>query len=124
MKSVIEQRIEAVLPLFPAWVNSLTVRWAPSEEDIATAHPQYEYRQMTITLHPLFLDDKDWHSSLVHEVCHAIVRPYVQIVDKMVEKFAADAVKDFLLDVLAAKEEEICEDLAIFVKKLQKDADV
>lgn len=124
LKTVIEQRIEAVRDLFPAWVNSLTIRWAPSEDDIATAQPQYEYRAMTVTLHPPFLEDKDWQSSLIHEICHGMVRPYVQLVDKMVEKFAVDGVKEFLLDMLAAKEEEICEDLAIFVEKIRKNADV
>lgn len=117
-------RLDTMRHLFPAWVNVLTVRWAPNEEDIATADPQYEYRAMTLTLHPPFLEDPDWESSLIHEIGHGIMRPYVQTVDKMVEKFAPEAIKEYLLDVLAAKEEEVVEDWAIFVKKVKKDADV
>lgn len=124
LKSVIEQRIETVHDLFPAWVNILTVRWQVNDEDIATAQPQYEYRAMTLTLHPQFLDDKDWRSSLIHEIAHSIVRPLVQMVDKIVEKFAPDVTKDYLLDALALKEEEICEDLAIFVKKVETNANI
>lgn len=117
-------RIELIRHLFPAWVNVLTIRWAPNEEDIATADPQYEYRAMTLTLHPPFLEDPDWESSLIHEIGHGIMRPYVIHVDKMIEKFAPEAVKEYLLDLLAEKEEEIVEDLAIFIKKVRKNADV
>lgn len=119
-----EQRVNAVKHLFPAWVNILTVRWQVNDEDIATAEPQYEYRAMTLTLHPQFLDDADWHSSLIHEIAHGIFRPYVQLVDKIIEKCAHDQSKELLLDLIATKEEEICEDLAIFIKKLKNDADV
>lgn len=125
IKTPIANRVNAVAYLFPSWVNVLTIRWDESnKEDIATATPQYEYRAMTVTFHPLFLEDPDPESSLIHEICHGILRPYIQTVDKIVEKFAADGVRDYLLDVLADKEEEICEDLAIFVKKLKNDADV
>lgn len=125
IKTTIATRISEVAHLFPSWVNILTIRWDESnKEDVATAIPQYEYRAMTITLHPLFLEDSDPESSLIHEICHGILRPYIQTVDRIVEKFAAEAIKEYLLDVLADKEEEICEDLAIFVKKLKKHADV
>lgn len=79
---------------------------------------------MTLTLHPPFLEDADWESSLIHEIGHGIFRPYVMHVDKMVEKFAPEAIKEYLLDVLAEKEEEVVEDLAIFIKKVKNHADV
>ena len=113
-------RLQTVLHLFPDWVNVLTVRWAPNEDDIATADPQYEYRAMTLTLHPPFLEDPDWESSLIHEIGHALFRPYIMQVDKIVEKFAPEAVKEYLLDILAAKEEEVVEDLAIFIAKIKQ----
>lgn len=124
LKAEIEARIKKIQPLFPAWINVLTVRWAPNEEDIATADPQYEYRAMTLTLHPPFLEDPDWHSSLIHEIGHGIMRPYVQTVDKIIEKFAPEPIKEYLLDLLASKEEEVVEDWAIFVKKVKNNADV
>jgi len=125
IKTHIVAKVDAVQHLIPSWVNVLTIRWDDAnKEDIATATPQYEYRMMTITFHPSFLEDPDPDSSLIHEICHGILRPYIQMVDKIVDKFAEAAVKDYLLDVLADKEEEICEDLAIFVKKLKNNADV
>jgi hypothetical protein len=124
IKNTVENRIETVRGLFPSWVNILTVRWQVNDEDVATADPQYEYRAMTLTLHPPFLDDQDWHSSLIHEIAHGIFRPYVQLVDKIIEKCAPDTSKEFLLDLIASKEEEVCEDLAIFIKKIQNNANV
>lgn len=119
LKTEIEVRLGKVLHLFPAWVNVLTVRWAPNEDDIATADPQYEYRAMTLTLHPPFLEDPDWESSLIHEIGHGIMRPYVQVVDKIVEKFVSEGMQGYLTDLLALKEEEVVEDWAIFIKKLK-----
>lgn len=124
IKSLVEERIESITRYLPAWVNVLTIRWQVNDEDIATAQPQYEYRSMTITLHPAFLHDTEWSVSLMHEVAHAIWRPYVATVDKIVEKFAPDVAREYLLDVLASKEEEISEDLSIFIKKVMDDADV
>jgi len=125
IKTQVALQMDAVKHLLPSWVNILTIRWDESnKEDVATATPQYEYRGMTIALHPLFLEDPDPESSLIHEICHGILRPYIQMVDRIVEKSTEGAMRDYLMDALADKEEEICEDLAVFAKKLKNHANV
>ena len=116
----VQQRINRVKQLFPLWVNKLTVRYDHDKEDLAKALPQYEYRAMTVVLHPPFFDDDDWESTLVHEVWHGIFRPYVQAVDRIVEKFVPEDSRQYVLDLLADKEEEVAEDSAIFADKLRK----
>lgn len=120
IQGVIEQRVSRVKHLFPLWVNHLTIRYDGANiEDIATALPQYEYRAMTVVLHPQFLDDDDWEDSLIHEIWHGIFKPYVQAVDRIVEKFVPEDSRQYVLDMLTDKEEEVAEDSAIFSKKLR-----
>jgi len=124
IKAVVQERIESVEDYFPAWVNVLTIRWQVNDEDIATATPQYAYRDFTLTLHPAFLEDPDWEESLFHEIGHGIFKPYVMVIDKIIEKLAPEGIKEYLLDQIAEKEEEVCEDLAIFIKKIKENANV
>lgn len=115
---VVQTRVRRVEHLFPIWVKTLTVRWDDKNtEDIATALPQYEYRAMTVVLHPLFLSDDDWEDTLVHEIQHGIFKPFVQAVDRIVEKFVPEHSREYILDLLADKEEEVAEDLTIFAKR-------
>lgn len=116
---VVQQRIGRVKHLFPIWVHKLTVRWELNTEDIATAIPQYEYRQMTVVLHPHFLDDDEWEATLIHEIWHGVFKPYVQAVDRMVKNFVPEDSRQYMLDLLAEKEEELAEDATILCDKLR-----
>lgn len=124
IKGVLQPRFEAVRHLFPGWCEKVVVYWDKSEAEdtILTCHPKHEYRVMSITVHPLFLEDViHWKEDLIHEIQHALLRPYIAKVDRIVEKFIRDeAMIDFINDEMAEAEEAVCEDLAIFASKLEK----
>lgn len=118
LKKTVTDRIETVRHLFPGWVNKLIVAYDGSDKDVATVRPEYEYRFVTITLHRAFVEQDDWRESLVHEIAHSLVRPYVALVDRIVESFVPENSKTFVYDELAKAEEAVVEDLAIFADKI------
>jgi len=118
LRKLIAERMGTVLVLFPGWVNKLIVAYDGSDRDVATIKPEYEYRFVTITLHRAFIEQDDWSESLIHEVAHSVVRPYVALVDRIVEAFVPETSKPFIYDELAKAEEAIVEDLAIFADKI------
>jgi len=118
LRKMIIERIATVLHLFPGWVNKLIVCYDGSDKDVATIKPEYEYRFVTITLHRAFIEQDDWSESLIHEVAHSVVRPYVSLVDRIVEAFVPETSKLFVYDELAKAEEAMVEDLAIFADKI------
>jgi hypothetical protein len=120
LRKLIAERVSAVTHLFPGWVNKLIVAYDGSDKDVATVKPEYEYRFVTITLHRAFIEQDDWYESLVHEVAHSLVRPYVALVDRIVEAFVPENSKGFVYDELAKAEEAMVEDLAIFSDKVTK----
>ena len=120
LRKLIVERIATVTPLFPGWVNKLIIAYDGSDKDVATIKPEYEYRFVTITLHRAFIEQDDWYESLVHEVAHSLVRPYVALVDRIVEAFVPETSKGFIYDELAKAEEAMVEDLAIFADKIEK----
>lgn len=128
IQRVLEPRFDTVRHLFPGWCEKVVVYWDKSggDEVILTCNPKHEYRIMSITVHPLFLEAvHTWREDLIHEIQHALLRPYVAKVDKIVEKFVKDdLMTEYINDELAEAEEAVCEDLTIFAKKLQNDADV
>jgi len=128
IRNIVEPRFSSVAYLFPGWCEKIVVYWDKSEADetILTCHPKYEYRTMSITIHPLFIEgDLHWREDLIHEIQHALLRPYIAKVDRIVEKFVKDdLMTEFINDELADAEEAVCEDLAIFAEKLKHDADV
>lgn len=128
LRPVLEPKFASVGHLFPGWCEKLVVCWGAGEADnvLLTCDPKHEYRTMSVTVYPLFLaNDRNWRSDLIHEIQHGILRPYVAKVDRIVEKFIKDdLMSEFILDDLAEAEEAVCEDLAIFAAKLEKDADV
>lgn len=123
IKNEIKLRIDNVAYLFPVWCNKLTVYWEPHDKDgdtYATCEPLYEYRHVAITLYPLFLESDSWRDILIHEIQHAVLKPYVSKVEKIVDKLIKDeAMTDWLMAELAEAEEAVCEDLTIFAKKLK-----
>lgn len=118
LKKLIAERIETVVHLFPGWVNKLIVTYDGTDKDVATIKPEYEYRFVTIILHRAFIEQDDWRESLIHEVAHSLVRPYVALVDRIVEAFVPETSKGFIYDELAKAEEAMVEDLAIFADKI------
>lgn len=123
VKREIKLRIDTVAYLLPVWCDKLTVYWEPHDKDgdtYATCDPLYEYRHVGITLYPLFLESPSWRDILIHEIHHAILKPYISKVDKIVEKLIKDeSMTDWLNADLADAEEALCEDLAIFARKLK-----
>ena len=118
LRKLIAERMGTVVHLFPGWVNKLIVCYDGSDKDVATIKPEYEYRFVTITLHRAFIEQDDWRESLIHEVAHSLVRPYVALVDRIVEAFVPETSKAFIYDELAKAEEAMVEDLAIFADKI------
>lgn len=116
----ISPRIEQYNHLFPGWCEKLTVYWdkKDSEETILTCVPKYEYRTMSITVFPLFLEVADWENAMVHEIQHALLRPYVAMVEQIVDTYLKNADTEYIYAVLSQAEEAVCEDLAIFAEKL------
>lgn len=119
LRRVVQKRIGAIEAMFPGWVNKLIVAYDGSDKDVATIRPEYEYRFVTITLHRAFFEQDDWLDSLTHEVAHSLVRPYVALVDRIVEAFVPETSKGFIYDELAKAEEAMVEDLAIFADKIR-----
>lgn len=118
LKKLIAERIGTIAHLFPGWVNKLIVTYDGTDKDVATIKPEYEYRFVTIILHRAFIEQDDWRESLIHEVAHSLVRPYVALVDRIVEAFVPETSKAFIYDELAKAEEAMVEDLAIFADKI------
>ena len=118
LRKLIAERVATVVHLFPGWVNRLIVTYDGTDKDVATIKPEYEYRFVTITLHRAFIEQDDWRESLIHEVAHSLVRPYVALVDRIVEAFVPETSRMFIYDELAKAEEAMVEDLAIFADKI------
>lgn len=112
-----------VADLFPSWCEDLTIFYETSEclETIVTCQPKHEYRFMAITVRPLFFEQKDdGLSALIHEIQHALVRPYIARVDKIIHRFIDnETISHYLTDELTEAEEAICEDLTRFAQKLR-----
>jgi hypothetical protein len=118
---LVSERLDGVAELFPVWCDRLVIAYdAANKEDVATAHPLPSYRMMTLELHPLFFESPDWEQDLIHEAAHGIVKPYVQIVDKIVETYVPEAIRQYILDQLSDAEEGLAEDLAIFARKCKE----
>jgi hypothetical protein len=118
LKALVRERVETVSHLFPGWVHKLIVAYDGSDKDVATIRPEYEYRFVTITLHRAFVEQDDWRDSLIHEIAHSLARPYVALVDRIVEAFVPEASRVFVYDELAKAEEAMVQDLAIFAERL------
>ena len=118
LKKTIQTRINATSALFPGWVEKLIVRYDGSDRDVATIKPEYEYRFVVLILHRGFIEQDDWWESICHEVAHSLFRPYVALVERIVENFVPDTSKQFIWDELAKAEEAAAEDMAVFATKL------
>jgi len=118
--NTIAPRIEKYKHLFPGWCEKLTVYWdkKDGEETILSCIPKYEYRTMSITVFPLFLEVVDWENAMVHEIQHSLLRPYIAMVEQIVDTFLKNADTEYIYAVLGQAEEAVCEDLAIFAEKL------
>lgn len=118
LRRTISSRVNATAHLFPGWVQKLVVRYDGSDRDVATIKPEYEYRFVVLILHRGFIEQDDWRESMHHEIGHSLFRPYVALVDRIVESFVPDNAKQFVYDELAKAEEACAEDMAVFATKI------
>ena len=120
IQAVVSPRIDQFVRLFPGWCEKLTVYWdkKDGDETILTCTPRYEYRTMGITIYPLFLEVTDWENALIHEIQHSLLRPYVAMVEQIVDTFLKNGDTEYIYAVLNQAEEAVCEDLTIFAEKL------
>lgn len=124
IRKLIEPKLESVAFLFPSWCEKLTVFFESVDKEgdnLLSCNPKHEYRVMSVTVFPMFLQCEDWMNPLIHEIQHGLLRPYVSKVDRLVEKFVKDdTFIEFLHDEMSEAEEAVCEDLTIFALKLQQ----
>lgn len=122
IKKIVKVKVDNVAHLLPVWCNKLIVFWEPHDKDgntHASCEPMYEYRQVGLTLYPLFIESDTWRETLVHEIHHAILRPLTSKIDKIIEKLVKDeTMTEWLMSDLADAEEAVCEDLTIFRRKI------
>lgn len=115
------ERVESVKHLIPDWCHEVRVFFDTDGDphNSAVCIPNYSYRFMQIFLNPNFFIEEDWKTTLIHEIFHAIFRPYVEFVTNLVEGFIQDEdLKCFLNNGLRDREESVVQDSAILVEKL------
>lgn len=124
IRRILQERFDEVAFLFPRWCEKLTVFFEPVDKEgdnILMCNPKHEYRVMSVTVFPTFLQTSDWENPLIHEIQHGLLRPYIAKVDRLIEKFIKDeTVIEFLNDEMSEAEEAVCEDLTTFALKLKQ----
>ena len=118
VRRTVQNRINATSAFFPGWVEKLIIRYDGSDRDVATIRPEYEYRFVVVTLHRGFIEQDDWRESMYHEISHSLFRPYVALVERIVESFVPEISRQFVWDELAKAEEATAEDMAVFASKI------
>lgn len=113
--------IQRILQFLPSWVETVHLRYERSDDSMASCEVQYEYRTVTINVHPLIIEEEDWENTLIHEVVHCLLAPYTQLAHRIVSKAVTEGSKDFILGELEAAEEAITEDLSTFLTKMRKE---
>lgn len=119
LRAVVKKRVSEVEHLFPGWVNKVLICYDGSDADVASIHADYEYRSVCVNIHRAFFEESDWKDSLIHEIGHSLVRPYVATVARVVESFVPDSVRGFVTEELVKAEEAMVEDLTIFAEKIR-----
>jgi hypothetical protein len=121
---VIQPAVDSVSHLFPRWCEKLTVYYDTDGEadTIASCHPLPEYRTMSIHIRPPFFDESDGGlNALLHEIGHGLIRPLSGRFRRIVERLSPnETVSALIMDELDEAEEGVCEDIAVFAKKLKE----
>jgi hypothetical protein len=114
-------QIRSMLAFLPSWVQTVHLRYERSEGDMASVEVQYEYRTITLNIHPLIIeDDDDWKSTILHELGHCILAPYTQLAARIVTKAVNEVSREFILAELETAEEAVTEDLKVFLEKIKE----
>lgn len=118
LQPITSERMDRVAHLFPIWCNRVFVCYEINGEDIATCNPRYEYRIITLTLHPSFFETDNWEFDLIHEIGHALINPITSLMNRVIDRFVPDGHQTELLrELLGEAEEMFCEDLAIMMER-------
>ena len=122
VEKVIAKRVEAVKDFFPSWCQELRVFYEfenPGGAELqCISNYQYRFVQV-IVFQPFLFNDDAWRTSLLHEIMHSIITPYVDKVDKVIDKFVLDeSIRDYILEDLRDQEEAVVQDSAHFLEKV------
>lgn len=112
--------IKRLLGYLPSWVETAHLRYERSDDSLASCEVQYEYRSITLNVHPLIIEEDDWEKVLLHELVHCLLAPYTQLACRIVSKAVMEGSKDFIMGELEAAEEAVTEDLSTFFAKLRR----
>jgi hypothetical protein len=120
-KDVVRTRLETVKHLFPGWCDKVhvSIDMDGGQEDEMICLPNYEYRWMHIKVNPPFFENENWRATLVHEIQHAIFRPYIAKVEGLLLYWIEDTqLRSYLMQELNGAEESIAQDMTILAMKL------
>lgn len=123
LKPIIESRIETVRTLFPKWCQDVTIFYEKENPNdfVVAVNSQYYYRYLQIDIYQEFFNDKTWFMTLVHEIMHAIFRPYTAKTEQLIEHcIGNEAFKAYITKDLSDAEEAVTQDSADFVMELTK----
>lgn len=120
LREIIEGRVQKVIHLAPGWVNRIVIEYTGEAhpEFEVSCFPNYEYRWLAIKIYPAFLENVYWEDSLIHELQHAIIRPYISKVETLLENFVPEEMRGYIITEIDKAEESVVQDLAIFCRKL------
>jgi len=102
IRAAAEPHITAALPVLPSWVTEVNVFYETSDTTsdgilaAASVSTRYEYRYVSIMIHPDFLanDDEPLGSRfriILHELSHALCRPLDMLVESLIEMIPESA---------------------------------
>lgn len=121
VRAAVSQPIGAVEDLFPDWCSQVVVFW---DEDSSKGYslacrPNYHYRFVQIFVYPAYLNDADQVQTLIHEIHHCIMSPYVEKAEEIINHFLEDgATRQYIFSDLRKAEEAAVQDLTKLVGKL------
>lgn len=121
VKPTLAAVLEEVSDLFPDWCSQVTVFWETNNPNgfLVACKPNYHYRFVQLVFFPSFLDDLESTVSLVHEIQHSIMTPYVDKAEEVINHFIEDGlVRQYIFTELRKAEEAVVQDLAKLVGKL------
>lgn len=120
--AILKQRFESASYILPYWVTSCYISYNtnPEEGIVMECIPLYPYGTMEIVIYPqFFITEKD--ETPKHEVIHAHLSPYTQMVEDVINAYIDDVVsKTFILQQLSKKEELITQSLAMGLEEFER----
>lgn len=111
----IEPHLTVALRYLPPWVRSLTVRYDPTEENLASVGVQPEYRTAAVRVGDGWFSEShaERRIAMVHEVLHAHLQTLaVVFADLLAAMEPDDALRRWAEEQWRRAEEGVCTDLA------------